>query len=37
MDLARLVAAHKPGDMVEIVVLRGGKPLEFRVTLAGRP
>ena len=37
MDLARLVAAHQPGDLVEIVVLRGGKPLEFTVTLAGRP
>jgi membrane-associated protease RseP (regulator of RpoE activity) len=36
-DLARLVAAHRPGDTVEIVVLRGGKPLEFMVTLAGRP
>jgi S1-C subfamily serine protease len=37
MDLALLVAAHKPGDMVEIVVLRGGKPLEFIVNLAGPP
>jgi S1-C subfamily serine protease len=36
-DLARLVAAHRPGDTVEIVVLRGGKPLEFMVPLAGRP
>ena len=36
-DLAGLMAAHRPGDMVEIVALRGGKPLEYMVTLAGRP
>jgi hypothetical protein len=36
-DLMRVMSGKKPGDWVQIVVLRGGKPLEFLVSLAGRP
>ncbi len=35
-DLIRLVGGRKPGDVVEVVVLRGGDALSLSVTLAGR-
>jgi len=34
-DFSYLLQTHKPGDVVEVVVLRDGKPLTVQVTLAG--
>jgi S1-C subfamily serine protease len=36
-DLARIVAAHRPGDSVRLLILRGGEREEFDVDLEGRP
>jgi S1-C subfamily serine protease len=36
-DLASLVAAHKPGDQVEVHILRDGKAHTLTVTLGSRP
>ena len=34
--LTRTIAVHKPGDLVHLKVLRDGKPLELKATLADR-
>lgn len=36
-DLSTAIAARKPGDKVELSVLRGGRQLRITVTLAARP
>jgi S1-C subfamily serine protease len=36
-DLSELVAAHKPGDVVTLDVLRGGNRVQVQVTLGSRP
>jgi S1-C subfamily serine protease len=36
-DLARLISIHKPGEAVEVEVLRDGKHEEVQVTLGKRP
>ncbi|MCW2958276.1 MAG: hypothetical protein JWP18_1079 [Solirubrobacterales bacterium] len=36
-DLASLVSAHKPGDEVEVGLLRGNKKLKVKTRLASRP
>ncbi|MFZ0590764.1 MAG: M20/M25/M40 family metallo-hydrolase [Bryobacteraceae bacterium] len=35
-DFTYALRAHKPGDVVVVKVMRGGKPIEARVTLAKR-
>jgi hypothetical protein len=35
--LLQLVAVRQPGDVVEVVLLRAGKPLTLQVTLGARP
>jgi hypothetical protein len=34
-DLQRMIAERKPGDRVELVVIRGGRPGKIQVTLGG--
>jgi S1-C subfamily serine protease len=36
-DLARAIAAHKPGDTVTLQILRGGSVKEVKVKLGSRP
>jgi len=35
-DLTAALADRKPGDVVEVTALRGGKPTTFKVTLTGK-
>ena len=35
-DLVRIIGGYRPGDTVEIFVIRQGKPKSFRVQLAGQ-
>jgi S1-C subfamily serine protease len=36
-DLARVLLAHRPGDVVVLDIRRGGKPMKVRVRLGERP